>query len=32
MVHVAMAEVDDEGNSVAWGEPVTDEEYGQQPE
>jgi quercetin dioxygenase-like cupin family protein len=31
MVHVAMAEVDDEGNSVAWGEPVTDEEYGQQP-
>lgn len=31
MAHVAMAEADDEGNSVAWGEHVTDEEYGKQP-
>ncbi len=27
MVHIAMADVDDDGNSVSWGEPVTDEEY-----
>ena len=28
MTHVAMVEVDDEGNVAAWGEHVTDEEYG----
>jgi hypothetical protein len=27
MVHVAMQQVDDEGNAVTWGERVTDEEY-----
>lgn len=32
MTHLAMLEVDDEGTSVTWGEHVTDEEYGQQPE
>jgi quercetin dioxygenase-like cupin family protein len=31
MTHLAMVEVDDEGNSATWGEYVTDEEYGQQP-
>ncbi len=31
MTHLAMLEVDDEGNSATWGEHVTDEEYGQQP-
>ena len=31
MTHLAMLEVDDEGNSARWGEHVTDEEYGQQP-
>jgi hypothetical protein len=29
MTHLAMLEVDDEGNSASWGEHVTDEEYGQ---
>ena len=31
MTHLAMLEVDAEGNSAVWGEHVTDEEYGQQP-
>lgn len=31
MTHLAMLEVDDQGNSANWGEHVTDEEYGQQP-
>ena len=29
MTHLAMLEVDDQGNSARWGEHVTDEEYGQ---
>jgi quercetin dioxygenase-like cupin family protein len=28
MTHLAMLEVDDEGNSAMWGDHVTDEEYG----
>lgn len=28
MTHLAMLEVDGEGNSATWGEHVTDEEYG----
>ena len=28
MTHLAMIEVDDEGNSATWGAHVTDEEYG----
>jgi quercetin dioxygenase-like cupin family protein len=28
MTHVAMLDVDDEGNSATWGEHVTDAEYG----
>jgi quercetin dioxygenase-like cupin family protein len=31
MVHVAMHQVDDEGNAVSWGDHVTDEEYGTAP-
>jgi quercetin dioxygenase-like cupin family protein len=31
MTHIAMLEVDGEGNSATWGEHVTDEEYGRQP-
>jgi quercetin dioxygenase-like cupin family protein len=31
MTHLAMLEVDDEGNSATWAEHVTDEEYSQQP-
>ncbi len=27
MTHLSMVEVDGEGNSAAWGSPVTDEEY-----
>ncbi|HXY17768.1 MAG TPA: cupin domain-containing protein [Gaiellaceae bacterium] len=27
MTHLAMLEVDDDGNSATWGDPVTDEEY-----
>jgi quercetin dioxygenase-like cupin family protein len=27
MAHLAMLEVDDQGNSATWGEHVTDEEY-----
>jgi len=28
MTHLAMLEVDDDGNNATWGDPVTDEEYG----
>ena len=28
MTHLAMQEADDDGSAVAWGEHVTDEEYG----
>jgi quercetin dioxygenase-like cupin family protein len=28
MTHLAMHQVDDDGNAVAWGDHVTDEEYG----
>jgi quercetin dioxygenase-like cupin family protein len=28
MTHIAMAEVEDEGNAATWGEHVSDEEYG----
>jgi len=31
MTHLAMVEVDDEGNSAIWGEHVTDEEYNAAP-
>jgi len=31
MIHLAMVEVDGEGNAATWGEHVTDDEYGQQP-
>jgi quercetin dioxygenase-like cupin family protein len=31
MTHVAMLEVDDEGNSASWGDHVTDEEYREAP-
>jgi hypothetical protein len=31
MSHLAMFEVDAEGNSATWLEHVTDAEYGQQP-
>ena len=31
MTHLAMLEVDEQGNSATWGQHVTDEEYGQQP-
>lgn len=31
MTHLAMLQVD-EGKSATWGQHVTDEEYGQQPE
>jgi quercetin dioxygenase-like cupin family protein len=31
MTHLAMHEVDDEGNAVTWGEHVTDEEYAAAP-
>jgi quercetin dioxygenase-like cupin family protein len=32
MTHLALQEVDDEGNSATWGPHVTDEEYNQAPE
>jgi quercetin dioxygenase-like cupin family protein len=32
MVHLAILQVDDEGNAATWGEPVTDEEYGPGPD
>jgi quercetin dioxygenase-like cupin family protein len=28
MTHLAMLEVDDEGNPAMWGDHVTDQEYG----
>lgn len=31
MVHIAMADADDDGTTVTWGEHVSDAEYGQQP-
>jgi quercetin dioxygenase-like cupin family protein len=31
MTHLAMLEVDDDGNAATWGEHVTDEEYGSAP-
>ena len=31
MTHLAMLEVDEEGNSARWGEHVTDEEYAAAP-
>ncbi len=31
MTHLAMLEVDNEGNSADWGDPVTDEEYDTAP-
>ena len=31
MTHVAMLEVDDEGNTATWGDHVTDEEHGAAP-
>ena len=31
MAHVAMVEVDDEGNSATWGDHVSDVEYGAAP-
>jgi quercetin dioxygenase-like cupin family protein len=32
MTHLAMLEVDDEGNPALWGDHVTDEEYGAAPD
>ena len=32
MTHLAIAEVDADGNVADWGDPVTDEEYGRAPE
>jgi len=32
MVHLAVLQVDEEGNAATWGEPVTDEEYGAAPD
>ena len=32
MTHVAMVEVDDEGNVAVWGDHVTDDEYGAAPQ
>ena len=31
MTHIAMLEVDDEGNAATWGDHVTDEEYASAP-
>ena len=31
MTHIAMLEVDEDGNPAAWGDHVTDEEYGAAP-
>jgi quercetin dioxygenase-like cupin family protein len=31
MTHLAMLDVDDEGNNATWGERVTDEEYAAAP-
>jgi quercetin dioxygenase-like cupin family protein len=32
MTHIAMLQVDDQGNSAEWGEHVTDDEYAQAPQ
>ena len=32
MTHLAMLDVDDEGNNASWGEHVTDEEYASAPQ
>jgi quercetin dioxygenase-like cupin family protein len=32
MVHLAVVQVDEQGNAATWGEPVTDEEYGAAPD
>jgi hypothetical protein len=32
MVHVAMLDVDDDGNNATWLDHVTDEEYGAAPD
>ena len=31
MTHLAMQQVDEQGNAATWGAHVTEEEYGQQP-
>ncbi len=31
MTHLAMLQLDDDGNSATWGQHVTDDEYNQQP-
>jgi hypothetical protein len=31
MAHIAMLDVDDEGNSATWGDHVGDDEYGAAP-
>ena len=31
MTHLAMQQVDEEGNAATWGAHVSDEEYGRQP-
>jgi hypothetical protein len=31
MTHLAMLEVDDQGNNATWGDPVTDDEYNAAP-
>jgi quercetin dioxygenase-like cupin family protein len=31
MIHIAMHQVDEQGNAVTWGEHVTDEQYGAAP-
>jgi quercetin dioxygenase-like cupin family protein len=31
MTHVAMLDVDDQGNAASWGDHVTDDEYGVAP-
>jgi quercetin dioxygenase-like cupin family protein len=31
MTHIAIVQVDDEGNAATWGDHVTDDEYGQAP-
>jgi quercetin dioxygenase-like cupin family protein len=31
MIHLAIAEVDDDGNVASWGDPVSDEEYAAAP-
>ena len=31
MTHIAMQQADEDGNVVAWGQHVTDDEYGKAP-